>query len=138
MCEREEREGVWEGGEERVCGRMGGEDVWEDERRGCVGTVADPGIRQWGGAVILEGRHILERALAPSPPSGAAEGIYDWGGGLPKARIIKFINFNGGICSPISFRPPGGGGGGGGGVRNYIERSSMATDLNFSGCHYIN
>ena len=33
-----------------------------------------------GGAVILEGRHILERALAPPPPSGAAEGIYDWGG----------------------------------------------------------
>ena len=32
--------------------------------------MADPGIRQWGGAVILEGRHILERALVP-PPSGA-------------------------------------------------------------------
>ena len=31
------------------------------------------------------------------------------GGGLPKARIIKFMNFNGGICSPYSFRPPGGG-----------------------------
>ena len=59
-------------------------------------------------------------------------------GGLPKARIIKFMNFNGGICSPYSFRPPGGGGGGGGGVRNYIARSSMATDLNFSGCHNIN
>ena len=29
-------------------------------------------------------------------------------------------------------------GGGGGGGNNYIERSSMATDLNFSGCHYIN
>ena len=24
-------------------------------------------------------------------------------GGLPKARIIKFMNFNGGICSPYSF-----------------------------------
>ena len=55
-------------------------------------------------------------------------------GGLPKARIIKFMNFNGDICSPYSFRPPGGGGG----VRNYIERSSMATDLNFSGCPNIN
>ena len=46
------------------------------------------------------------------------------------------MNFNGGICLPYSFRPPGGGGGGGG--NNYIERFSMATDLNFSGCHYIN
>ena len=43
----------------------------------------------------------------------AAEGIYDWGG-LPKARIIKFMNFNGGIYSPYSPRPPGEGGGGGG------------------------
>ena len=41
-----------------------------------------------GGAVILEGRNIVERALAPPPPpphppppSGAAEGINDWGGG---------------------------------------------------------
>ena len=50
-------------------------------------------------------------------------------GGLPKARIIKFMNFNGDICSPYSFRPPGGGG---------YERSSMATDLNFSGCPNIN
>ena len=60
--------------------------------------------------------------------------MIEGGGGLPKARIIKFMNFNGGICSPYSFRPPGGGGG----VRRYIERSSMATDLNFSGYHYIN
>ena len=63
------------------------------------------------------GRHILERALAPPPPpppppSGAAEGVYDLGGGLPKARIIKFMNFIAGICSPYSFRQPGGGGGG--------------------------
>ena len=29
---------------------------------------------------------------------------------------IKFMNFNGGICSPYSFRQPGGGGGGGGGL----------------------
>ena len=35
-------------------------------------------------------------------------------------------------------RRGGGGGGGGGGGNNYIERSSMATDLNFCGCHYIN
>ena len=56
----------------------------------------------------------MERALAPPPPpSEAAEGIYDWGGGgLPKARIIKFMNVNGGICSPYSFRQPGRGGGG--------------------------
>ena len=39
---------------------------------------------------------------------------------------------------PFVRREGGGGGGGGGGVRNYIERSSMATDLNCSGCHYIN
>ena len=36
--------------------------------------------------------------------------VYKIGGGLPKARIIKFMNFNGGI----------------------------ATDLNFSGCHNMN
>ena len=36
---------------------------------------------------------------------------------------------------PFVRRGGGGGGGGGGGVRNSIERSSMATDLNFSGCH---
>ena len=48
-------------------------------------------------------------------------------GGLPKARIIKFMNFNGAFV--FSFA---------GGVRNFIERSSLATDLNFSGCHNIN
>ena len=43
------------------------------------------------------------------------------------------MNFNGGIC-PFVHR----GGGGGGGVGNFIERSSLVTDLNFSGCHNIN
>ena len=43
------------------------------------------------------------------------------------------MNFNGGIC-PFVRR----GGGGGGGVRNFIERSSLVTDLNFSGYHNIN
>ena len=54
-------------------------------------------------------------------------------GGLPKARIIRFMNFNGGHLFTIFFSSAVGGG-----VRYYIERSSMATDLNFSGCHNIN
>ena len=84
---------------------------------------------QWSGCVRLVSYWVREVNLLPTltVPGG---GRYDWGG-LPKARIIKFMNFNGGICSPYSFLPPGG-------VRNYIERSSMATDLNFSGCHNIN
>ena len=77
-----------------------------------------------GGGYIGGAAYFGARSFPPPPP----------GLRLPKARIIKFMNFNAGICSPYSFRQRGGGGG----VRNYIERSSMATDLNFSGCHYIN
>ena len=65
MCEREEREGVWEGGDERVCGRMGGEGVWEggeerecgrEGRRRCVGGREGEGVWEGrGGEGVQEG-----------------------------------------------------------------------------------
>ena len=83
-----------------------------------------------GGAVILEGRHILERALAPPPPSPpqGRRKVYmigGGGGGLPKAKIIKFMNFNGGICSPYSLLSSAGVGGGGGGGGVTITSSGL-------------
>ena len=50
------------------------------------------------------------------------------------------MNFNGGICSPYSCRPPGGGGGGGGGSGFKITSSGVfyGDRSNFPGCHNIN
>ena len=70
----------------------------------------------------LHGVRVVVKVAVGGCGAGAAEGIYSMG------AFVHHIPF---------YRPGGGGGGGGGGVRNYIERTSMSTDLNFSGCHYI-
>ena len=50
-----------------------------------------------GGRLYWRGGIFWSALLSPPPPQGR------------RKDIIKFMNFNGGICSPYSFRPPGGG-----------------------------
>ena len=89
------------------------------QEHSCIPISGGSRNKAMGGAVILEGRHILERALPPPPPPPPPQGrrkVYMIGG-LPKARIIKFMSFNGGHLFTIFLSSAGGGGGGGGGKK---------------------